>query len=648
MPTEVEIQKEIIDTLTPKADADKLAKVKFELDEFTKRDGLDGKPCIQKLYSQWKSGKQGNMNAHNSWTAYLLGMTTKAPTGEFKFEKRRAFARPSPPDIDSDFEYERRQEVIDDIVKQYGRERVGNIGTYGALKMRSALTRIIKALDIADAFHKGSQVYTTDNVKKVDEILGKLPKQYGAVLKVKDEQGEEQIVKNTKDAYKYVKDFRFYMDKYPEIMKHAANVEGLLSIFSVHASGIVISDVPLAEIAPLKTAKVSGDEIALATQFAYEDLEELGLIKFDILAISTLSVISRCVKMIKQNYGIDVDIENLPLDDKPTLALYKSGALTGVFQCESTGMQSACVQMGIDRFDDIIALISLYRPGPMEHIPTYCAVKHGEQKASYFHKSVEPFIKPFLETTYGIPVYQEDIMRICCSLAGFTLTEGYQIIKAIGKKKPEIMNPLMEKFVAGCMKNGIDKDVASQFWHEFIVKFAGYGFNKAHACAYAYLSWQTAHLKANFPEEFICSYLNVETIRRKLDRVFELEQEAFKMGITILPRDLNKCGLEYEIVRKRDTTAGIEKSEIRPTIHCKGLPTAAAEDIVKNRPYTSIRDLAEKTDMSLVDKESIMALCDAGFFRTKKDKIINDFEVIREDIKSLRKKGRQSGNIFDE
>ena len=282
MATDAEIKQEIIEHLhDDPIGGDVMVRIEKELDFWASTENIDGKSVLQKFYSQWKSGKKGNENKWNSEAAFRLGMTNKAPSGDFFFERRRAFARPSPPDIDSDFDYDRRQEVIDYIVEKYGRYNVGNIGTYGALKMRSALTRIIKALDIADAFRidehgkVNSAEFTAKNVEKVDEILGSLPPQRGAVLKVTDDDGEH-IIKTSQDAAKYCRDFKFYMDKYPDILKHAKNIEGLLSIFSVHASGVVLSDIPLDQIAPLRTAKDTGGVPALATQFEYNDLERWG------------------------------------------------------------------------------------------------------------------------------------------------------------------------------------------------------------------------------------------------------------------------------------------------------------------------------------------------------------------------------------
>ncbi len=228
-----------------------------------------------------------------------------------------------------------------------------------------------------------------------------------------------------------------------------------------------------------------------------------------------------------------------------------------------------------------------------------------------------------------------------------TISQGYEVIKGVSKKKEDIIKKFRTMFVEGCVHNGVPQEVAEQYWDKFIVPFAAYGFNAAHSCCYAYNSYITAYLKANFPEEFMVSYLNVECVRRKLERVAVLESEVRKMGITLLPRDINKSSLKYEIIKKKDPTKGIPKSEIRPAIHCKNLSFAAAENLVKNAPYSSIVELAKKVDLSIIDKESVVALCDAGFFKTKKDKLVEDFEIIRDDIRKLRKKGRESEDMME-
>lgn len=624
-----------------------LENIKKEIEIFASAEDAFSKPCLLKIYNQWKSGKKGKKNLFNSYLGFALGISKTEPDKNlpFGFKRRRAFARPSPPDIDSDFVHLYKDKILNFLVKLYGRDYVGNIGTYNALKMKSALTRIIKTLDIANSYSKGSQAYKTDNEAKAKEIKNALPEQRGAVLKIRDENGEEHAIKNTKDAVKWCQDFAYYMEKHPEIVQHAENIEGLLSIYSVHASGVVLGDVPLSRIAPLRTCKENSDTVSLATQFAYEDLEKLGLIKFDILAISTLTVIAETLEMIKSNYGIKIDIERLPLDDEKTLELYRTGRLAGVFQCESYPMQKTCMEIGVNRFDDIMAAISLFRPGPMESIPEYCARKKGEKEISYFHPTIEPHVKHILSTTYGVLVYQEQVMKICESLGGMTKTEGLGVIKGISKKLPDVIEKGHKSFLKGATSKGVPSDVAEQYWEKFITPFALYGFNASHSCCYAYNSYITAYLKANYPEEFMCAYMNVETERRKMEKVAILEKECKNLNINISKRNINKCELKYQIIKKKNPAEGIYYSEINPSIMCKDLSHSAAASIVENRPYNSVIELAEKTS-SAVDTGAVEALANAGFFAGKKDKLIKEFEVAREDMKKRRQHGDAGDNIL--
>jgi DNA polymerase-3 subunit alpha len=478
-----ELKTEIIDVIKQKySDGKILSVVEKELDVLGSTEGLENKNNLETFYFIWKhhDGQNGHKNDINSWTAYFLGMTKIKPDGDF-LPTRRAFARAGLPDIDTDFDDEHRNDVYAYIINKYGRENVGNIGTHGLLKFKSCVTRVVKALDLANMFHMGKEIFVSGNAAKATEILAPFPKK--GLVKI-TEGGESHLIKTFQDAYEYCTDFRNYIDKYENsgIKEYISQIEGTFGNFSSHAAGIVVSNVPLNEIAPLRNAKHG----ALATQYPNEDLEVLGLIKFDILAIATLTVIKKTVEMIKENWGIEIDIENLPLQNEPTLALYRAGNLGGVFQCENYGMQKVMRDIGVDRFDDIVAALALYRPGPMDSIPEYCARKKGEKEIDYFHKSIKPFVKPYLEKTYAVLVYQEQVMQICNSLAGFTITDGYVMIKAIGKKKQYLMNKFEKQFVAGCVGNGVPQDVAQQYWDKFIVPFAGYGFNLSHAACYGY------------------------------------------------------------------------------------------------------------------------------------------------------------------
>ncbi len=628
-------------------------KINCELDELEITEGINNENNLVSFYNIWKDniGNVGSENEVNSWAAYALGMTAKKPEGEF-LSSRRVFARAGFPDIDTDFDDEGRQEIYKYIIEKYGRENVGNIGTHNLLKFKSCITRLVKTLDIADSFEKGESAYITDNVSKVDEILAPFPKK--GLLRIKDEKdGEFHIIKSIQDAYDHCSDFKYYMDKYPEIKKHAENIENLFGNFSVHAAGIVVSDIPLQEIAPLRTASKG----LLATQFTNEDLEEMGLIKFDILALKSLSIIKRTLKLIQENHDIKIDIENLPIDDKNTLNLYREGNLGGVFQCEEWGMQNTMKDIGVDKFDDIMAAIALYRPGPMDFIPEYCNRKKGIIKVNYFHSSIELFVKPYLKNTYGIIIFQEQIMQICNSLAGFSISDGYVMIKAIGKKIKDLMKKFEKQFINGCINNKVSEEIAKRYWDEVITPFSSYGFCVAHACAYSVLSFQTCYLKANYPAEFISSLLSVESKRANYDKLSKFEREfQRKMNIKILPGDLNKSKVNYTIENKKNKD---EKIELRSSLLCKGLGIKPAKHFEENQPYDGVEEknmeiilksIINKTDSSVIDLRVINSFIEEGFFGKNniknKEKIIDKFVKIREDLKKAAKKGVESMDIF--
>lgn len=632
-------------------DMDRVSK---ELSILESTYGINEKNNLESFYNTWIDYKDGllehseeDCNDINSLTGYYLGLTSIEPDGEF-MHPRRVFARPSPPDVDIDYDDEGRDYIFEYLIKKYGEEYASKIGTYGTLKTRSVLTRVIKALDVSNSFHKGKDAYITDNNNKATEILKSLPDTTSGKMVVKD--GDETIIlKSVDDAYKYVPSFRFYMDSHPEVYNHAKRIEGLTSNYSVHASGIVISNEPLVNLVPLRSDNKGG----LATQFPYEDLESIGLIKFDMLAIATWTVVKKALALIKENYGIDVDYRRLPLNDNKVFDLYRKGHLAGVFQCGSYGMQKTMKEIAVDSFHDISAAIALFRPGPMESIPRYCARKRGEEKIDYFHPSVEKYVKPYLESTYGVLVYQEQIMQICNSLAGLTPFDGYMIIKGIGKKKDYIIERCKKMFVNGAIEtNGIERGVIEQYWDKFIVPFAQYGFNMAHSVSYAYFSYITAYLKAHYPEEFMTSLLNVNIERAKHDKAMDYEKELKKMGIKLQKRSVNTCKPLYYIACKKDTNSGISSSEITPALICKGVGMEAATNIADNQPYKNIEEFAVKTNHTIVDKEVLSYLIDGGYFSgnkgiKEKDSIISKFVAIREDLKSAKKKGVPFVDMFE-
>lgn len=629
-------------------------RIEAELDLMDITEGVEGKNNLQLFYEIWQKRKGQNFtdNKINSWTAYALGFASEPEIDSEFMPPRRIFARSGFPDIDTDFDDERRDGVYEYIIEKYGREFVGNIGTFGTLKMKSAINRVTKAVDAAYAFHKGDKDCKAENHRLALDITATLPVAPTGVIKWRDEGGEEVIIKTISQANRYIPEFRAYMDEYPNILRHATRMEGVVSNNSVHAAGVVISDIPLSQIAPLRTSKKG-----LATQFPYEDLESIGLIKFDILALAALTVIRDAINMVEANYGIKIDIENLPLDDEPTLALYRTGKLRGVFQCENGGMQETMREIGVDNFRDVMAAIALYRPGPMDSIPEYVARKKGYQDVDYFHPTIEPFVKEYLEPTYGVLVYQEQVMQIVNSLAGFTITDGYIMIKAVGKKKLYLMKKFADQFVRGCVANKVPENIARQYWDKFIIPFSDYGFNAAHSACYGYVSYQTAYLKANYTDEFFCSFLNV-FMRRAMrkgaqnwDQVDIMERDAQRnFGIEITGRDLDKNGDEFQIIQKRDPSSGISKTKIMPPVCCKGVGEEAAKNIAKNRPYQKFESFVEKTDTKCVTTDTVAGLCEAGFFGPKGKKnaseIIERFGMLRDDLKKSRSKGIREVDIF--
>jgi DNA polymerase-3 subunit alpha len=659
-----EIKKEVLDICLTKEPQNK-ERINSEVD-FLVMHTFRGKNVLEDIYFKSKNCKKiGTINNVNSLIAYLLGLTSKYPNlkNPICFEKK-IFARASLPDVDCDIEYARKEEFIQSFMSLYEFPNENNdkysrrVGTYNSLKLKSVITSVCKALDIAGSFNKGKERFVTDNLAMVREIIDQIPAPKGAKLKgIHYQTGKEIEVKSIQDAYDCFENFRFYMDKYPEIMIHAKNIEGQTSSFGVHASAVLTSSYPLNKLAPQKRSTKG-----MATIFTGSEVESLGLIKFDWLALAHISVIKQTVSLIKENYGINIDIENLPINDQKTFDLYNSGKLTGVFQCEQSGMQQAIMNIGISDIRHIFSAISLYRPGGMSALPRFCSLKNktGEYEADYFHPKIKELIEPILSPNYGCLIYQEDIMNIVQVLANFDVVESYEVIKGIGKKQYDLINKYKQKFIDGAFLNGIPKDIAEKYWEEQIVPFADYAFNLAHAAAYGYESYKSAYLKANYTEEFIVSLINVYNLMKKHDDVEIFERDLRNFNIELGPKSFNTCGVEYRIIKKKDPSVGIHKSVISPSIMVKGMGKEVAEEFVKNAPYKDFVDIVNRTNSSLVDKGTIESLSDAGFFDlyikhhnklnktklTSKD-LIPLFESLKSDKKKSENKGIVSQNIFD-
>jgi DNA polymerase-3 subunit alpha len=515
----------------------------------------------------------GRGSAAGSIIAYLIGITDVEPL-RFRliFERFINPERLSYPDIDVDICMDRRQEVIDYTIQKYGKERVAQIITFGTMKAKMAIRDVGRVLNVA--------------LSKVNEIAKLIP---------------EDPTMTLEKAFQLNPELGRLCDADEEarrILEMARRCEGSIRNTSTHAAGLIISASPIMEHVPVCTAK---DSNMVVTQFAMKPVESVGMLKIDFLGLKTLTSIQKCVDFIMARTGRRVDWCSLPLDDKPTFDLLNQGRTLGVFQLESGGMQDLARQLHIDTFEEIIAVGALYRPGPMDMIPSFIQRKHGREVIEIDH----PLMKEILRETYGVMVYQEQVMEIASKLAGYTLAEGDVLRRAMGKKDKDEMARQKEKFLTGCAGNGISSDMGLRIF-EKIEKFASYGFNKSHAAAYAYLSYTTAWLKANFPREWMASLMTCDC--DDLSKVAKFIRESYAMQIPLLPPDINEAGMEFIAV---DAGIRFAMSGI------KGVGTSVIELVIqerKQRPYKNLYDFVRRIDKTKAGKKQIELLIDAGCF----------------------------------
>ncbi len=451
----------------------------------------------------------GRGSGASSIVAYILGITNICPlTYNLQFDRFLNPERVDPPDFDIDFCYERRDEVIKYVFEKYGRDSVAQIITFGTMAARAAVRDVGRALNMTYA--------------EVDRIAKLIP--FGAPTVEKAlEMSPELADASASDAA--VKD----------LLDLAANVEGLPRHASVHAAGVVISPDAITEHVPLHR---TGDGVVM-TQFGMDTLKEIGLLKMDFLGLRTLTVIDHAVKLIRHSTGRDFDIETIPLDDPEVYAMLQHGDTLGVFQLESSGMRDLVREVKANCFEDIVACVALYRPGPMRNIPEYVKAKHSQVR-HYLH----PLLEPVLRDTYGVIIYQEQVMAIAHIMAGFTLAQGDMLRRAMGKKKKEIMDEYRAKFVSGCIANGHPEELAGKLY-DLIEEFAGYGFNKAHTAPYGLLAYQTAYLKCHYPVQFMASFLS--SIIGDTDKIARYVEECRRLNVAVLPPDVNRSEANYTV-----------------------------------------------------------------------------------------------------
>ncbi|MDR6302425.1 DNA polymerase-3 subunit alpha [Nitrobacter vulgaris] len=516
----------------------------------------------------------GRGSGAGSLVAYALTITDLDPIRfGLLFERFLNPERVSMPDFDIDFCQERRGEVIDYVQKRYGRDQVAQIITFGTLQARGVLRDVGRVLQMPYG--------------QVDKLTKLVPQNPAAPVSLKQAiEGEPKL--------------QAFRDEDPVVARAfdiAQRLEGLTRHASTHAAGIVIGDRPLSELVPLYRDPKSDMPV---TQFNMKWVEPAGLVKFDFLGLKTLTVLDVAVKLLKQR-NIHVDLATLPLDDAPSYQMLAQGDVVGVFQVESQGMRRALVDMRPDRFEDIIALVALYRPGPMANIPTYCARKHGEEEAEFLH----PMLEPILKETFGVIIYQEQVMQIAQVMAGYSLGDADLLRRAMGKKIRAEMEKQRAIFVAGSVKSGVPKGQAETIF-ELLAKFADYGFNKSHAAAYALVSYQTAYMKAHFPVEFLAASMTLDM--SNTDKLSEFRAEAHRLGIKVEAPSVNRSGATFEV------SEGVICYALAAL---KGVGAHAVELIVearKNGFFTSLADFAARVPPRAINKRVIESLAAAGAF----------------------------------
>jgi DNA polymerase-3 subunit alpha len=515
----------------------------------------------------------GRGSAAGSLVAYCLGITEIDPIKyNLLFERFLNPERISMPDIDVDFCKDRRGEVISYVSKEYGDDHVAQIITFGTMAAKAAIRDVGRSLDIpyAEVDRIAKLVPNTLNIT-IDEAL-------------KDEPQLKEMYDNNPNV--------------KEILDIAKRLEGLCRHASTHAAGVVVSPEPLTEYAPLYKNPADG---TITTQFDMGSVEAIGLLKFDFLGLKTLTVIEKTIGYIRSG-GADFSLQDIPLDDTETYRLLSSGHTTGVFQLESAGMRDILVRMQPNRFEDLIALVALYRPGPMAWIDDFIKAKKGEAKISY----ELPQLRDILDETYGIILYQEQVMMIANKIANFSMGQADILRRAMGKKKAEEMEKQKEDFVNGAVANGIPEKKARRLF-EKMEPFARYGFNKSHSAAYAYIAYQTAYLKTHFPVEFMAATLSSDT--DNTDKIVKSIAECRNMSIDILPPDINQSGKEFKVIGKA-IRFGLEA--------VKGVGGAAIESILdvreKDGLFTSMEDFLRRVDGRKVNKKVVESLIKAGAF----------------------------------
>lgn len=573
------------DSQTPeeRAEIDKryYERLDYEL-SVIKKMGFPGYFLIVSDFIQWSkthgvSVGPGRGSGAGSIVAWSLKITDLDPLKlDLLFERFLNPERVNMPDFDVDFCQENRYKTIEYVQKKYGFDHVAQIITYGKLQAKNVIRDVARVLQMPYA--------------QADRISKMIPPGV---------QGKNPTLQESLDQVPELEQMRQEDPQINKLFDIGMKLEGLYRQSGMHAAGVVIGDRPLDQLVPLYKDPKADMPV---TQYDMKFVEETGLIKFDFLGLKTLTVIKKAVDWVKKVHKIDLDIDNIPLDDKLTYEMLQRGDTSAVFQFESPGMKDVHKQIKPDRFEDLIAIVSLYRPGPMDNIPTYIKRKHGEEEITYLH----PDLAPILDETYGIMVYQEQVMKIAQALGGYTMGGADKLRKVMGKKMRDEIPKQRKMFTEGAVAKGIDEGTATKIFDQ-MEKFASYGFNKSHAAAYSLVSYQTAYLKAHYPVEFMCAVMSLDMTN--VDKLLLYKEECKKMGFKVLPPDINKSDADFDV----------EDGNIRYALAAiKSVGAANMEAIAAERhahgPYKDVSDFIHRIDAKQINRRQLEQLIKAGAF----------------------------------
>ena len=539
-------------------------------------------------YAQQQSilyGVRGSAAA--SLVLYCLGITDIDPLEtRLVFERFLNVERKELPDIDMDFADDRRDEVIAYVAHKYGYDHVAQIITFGTLGAKAAIRDVSRALGLS--YGDG------------DRVARLVPTALNMTLdRAHVESGELAALYSEDETVKHLVDT-------------ARSLEGTARHASTHAAGVVISKEPLIDLVPLQRPSRGSDHALYMTQWAMEDVAHAGLLKMDFLGLINLTILGKARDLIQQTRGVTLDLQHLPLDDRKTYKLLSAAETTGVFQLESPGMRRAIKELKPQHIGEIAAMVALYRPGPMQHIPTYIAAKHGREAVRFPH----PALEAILQETYGVIVYQDQVLLILQHFAGYSLGRADIVRKAMGKKIAELMEAEREHFVAGAQAKGFSGDEATQIF-DLIEPFAGYAFNKAHATSYAMIAYQTAYLKANYPAEYMCAFMT--SFHGSPEKLASAVAECARLGVAVLPPDINKSDVGFTVEEAATGGAGLPPLAVRFGLCAiKNMGAAALEGLLRPREegglFTSLEDLCRRADLKGLNKRALESLIRAGAF----------------------------------